>query len=245
MSGGLITIAAVGGGDAFGAYLALPPAASAPGIVLLHTAFGLDRHMRDLACLYAEEGYVVICPDLYWRLEPGLDLAQNEAGRRQMLALDGKFDRAAALTDITRTIAALRDRRDCTGKVGAIGSASAATSLIAPRLVGHRLRRCVLPGRHRGGARSRFRDRLPDGPAFRRERRLRPGIDGGGCERGASPPPRYSDLHLSAGAARFQPSGRRRLRQNGGRAHSRSIALLRRTMGPHYELEALWEAHAR
>jgi len=28
-----------------------------------------------------------------------------------------------------------------------------------------------------------------------------------------------------------------------GLAHSRSIALLRRTMGPHYDLEALWEKH--
>src|SRR5262249_15075810 len=30
-----------------------------------------------------------------------------------------------------------------------------------------------------------------------------------------------------------------------GLAHSRSIALLRRVMGPHYDLEALWEAHTR
>jgi carboxymethylenebutenolidase len=32
-------------------------------------------------------------------------------------------------------------------------------------------------------------------------------------------------------------------RASAGLAHSRSIALLRKVMGPHYDLEALWEAH--
>ena len=103
MSGDAIRIPTADGRE-FGAYLAVPQAGSGPGIVLLHTAFGLDRHMRDIAALYAEEGYVVICPDLYWRIEPGLDLAQDEAGRQRMLALYRKFDHAAALDDIARTV---------------------------------------------------------------------------------------------------------------------------------------------
>ena len=65
MSAEFITIAANRAADTFLAFLAVPQAGSGPGIVLLHTAFGLDRHMRDMARLYAEEGYVVICPDLY------------------------------------------------------------------------------------------------------------------------------------------------------------------------------------
>jgi carboxymethylenebutenolidase len=86
MSGDFIRIATADG-RGFGAYFAAPEAGSGPGIVLLHTAFGLDRYLRDMARLYAEEGYVVICPDLYWRIEPGLDLGQTEADRQRMLAL--------------------------------------------------------------------------------------------------------------------------------------------------------------
>ncbi len=121
MSGELITIQAGDGAGAFRAFLTVPQAGNGPGIVLLHTAFGLDRHMRDLAGFYAEEGYVVVCPDLYWRIEPGLDLGQNEADRKRMLALYRKFDRAAALADIDRTISTLRGRGECTGKIGVVG----------------------------------------------------------------------------------------------------------------------------
>ncbi|MGA8381764.1 MAG: dienelactone hydrolase family protein [Stellaceae bacterium] len=56
MSAEFITIAANRAADTFLAFLAVPQAGSGPGIVLLHTAFGLDRHMRDMARLYAEEG---------------------------------------------------------------------------------------------------------------------------------------------------------------------------------------------
>src|SRR5258708_7268434 len=84
----------------FAGYLSLPEAGNGPGLVLLHTAFGLDRHMRDVADFYAEEGYVVLCPDLYWRHEPGLDLKQNETDRQKALALYEQFDIATTISDI-------------------------------------------------------------------------------------------------------------------------------------------------
>ena len=73
--------------------------------------------MRDMAGLYAEEGYVVISPDLDRRIEPGLDLGQDEAGRQRMLALYRKFDDAAALDDIARTFG-LRARSESPGRSG-------------------------------------------------------------------------------------------------------------------------------
>src|SRR5215469_15547229 len=119
MTGRYIDVA-TGDGSVRG-YLAVPESGGGPGLVLLHTAFGLDRHMRDVADLYAAEGYVVLCPDLYARIEPGLDLAQNDADRRKALALFGQLDPGQALRDIAAAAAALRDRPECTGKIGALG----------------------------------------------------------------------------------------------------------------------------
>jgi carboxymethylenebutenolidase len=101
----------VGEGNRCAGYLAAPPSGKGPGLMSLHTAFGLDRYMRETADLLAEEGYVVLCPDLYWRQAPGLDLGQTEADRQRMLALDQRFDDAAALADIALAIAALGRKR--------------------------------------------------------------------------------------------------------------------------------------
>ncbi|HEV2099806.1 MAG TPA: dienelactone hydrolase family protein [Stellaceae bacterium] len=245
MSGELITIEAADGAGAFRAYLAVPRAGRGPGIVLLHSAFGLDRHMRDLAGLYAEEGYVVVCPDLYWRIEPGLDLGQNEADRKRMLALYQKFDSTAALADIDRTISALRGRGECAGKIGVVGfclggglayHAAAQSGVdcavayygvgidaaldLAPRIVCPLLLHFAENDNYvPASSVVRIREALASRPDIRIHTYPGTGhgfnrLDGG-------------DYHKSAANL----------------AHSRSIALLRRAMGPDFDLEALWEAH--
>ena len=53
-------------------------------------------------------------------------------------------------------------------------------------------------------------------------------------------------IHVYPGTARgFDERGGANYDRAAGLAHSRSIALLRRVMGPHYDLEQLWEAHIR
>ncbi len=244
MAAEMIEIGAAG--SLLGAYLALPEAGSGPGVVLLHTAFGLDRHIRGVADLYAEEGYVVLCPDLYWRIAPGLDLGQNEADRRRMQGLYAKFDRDAALADIAETVGALRGRVECTGKIGAVGFCLGG---------GLAWRAAALPGvdcavAYYGvgidsGARSGGPDQLPDGPAFRRKRRLRPG--GGGCPGQASRcrPPGLRDLHLPRRGARLQSAGRRRLRQVGRRVGAFALdrACCAGSWGRATTSKRLWEAH--
>ena len=77
MEGTYITVTAKDGGS-FRAYLAKPEKGSGPGIVLLQEIFGVNHYIRDVADYYAEEGYVVLAPDLFWRLEAGVQL--TEAG---------------------------------------------------------------------------------------------------------------------------------------------------------------------
>jgi carboxymethylenebutenolidase len=57
----------VRGQDEIPAYRVLAPSGGAPGLVLVHEAFGLNDHIMDLAHRFAAEGFNVIAPDLYWR----------------------------------------------------------------------------------------------------------------------------------------------------------------------------------
>lgn len=120
MRGTFITVAARDGGE-FQAYLSLPEAGTGPGVVLLQEIFGVNRHMRDVADLYAEEGYVVLAPDLFWRIEPRVELGYGEADRAQAVRLKQRFDIDRGVEDITSTVAALRARPECIGRVGALG----------------------------------------------------------------------------------------------------------------------------
>ncbi len=108
-------------GEAFKAWLALPSAGPAPAIVLLQEIFGVNAHIRDLAERFAERGYVVIAPDLFWRLEPGIDLQYGEADIAQALSHYQRFDADAALADIGAVVAFLRRLPDCTGRIAAMG----------------------------------------------------------------------------------------------------------------------------
>ncbi|RPH60806.1 MAG: dienelactone hydrolase family protein [Chloroflexi bacterium] len=47
------------------AYLALPPAGKGPGVLLLHAWWGLKPFFKQVCDQLAEQGFVVLAPDLY------------------------------------------------------------------------------------------------------------------------------------------------------------------------------------
>ena len=120
MSGQYIEVAAQDGG-AFAAYLAKPAQGSGPGLVLLQEIFGINPYMKSMADRYAEEGYVVLVPDLFWRMKPGVVLGYGEADFKEALRYNEKLDEDKALSDVTATLAALRALPEQAGKVGTIG----------------------------------------------------------------------------------------------------------------------------
>lgn len=120
MAGRYITVKAKDGGS-FKAYLATPEKGSGPGIVLLQEIFGINAYIRSVADYYAEEGYVVLAPDLFWRIEPGIELGFADADRQKAFAYREKFDVDKSVEDISATIAALKSLPECKGKIGAIG----------------------------------------------------------------------------------------------------------------------------
>ena len=119
-----VTIAANDGG-AFSAYLVLPQgvARKRPGIVMMQQIFGVNTEMRGFTDLYAAKGYVAICPDLFWRTEPGVQIDHPVTPDKVARALDlvNRFDNARAIDDLKATVAFLRAHPVCNGKVGTIG----------------------------------------------------------------------------------------------------------------------------
>ena len=116
------TISIDTGDGLMNAYLALPPGGHGPGIVLIQEIFGVNEVMRDLADGFAAQGYVVACPDLFWRIEPGIDISdKTEAEWARAFDLFKTFHVEHGVRDLRATLTALRAHPACTGKVGAVG----------------------------------------------------------------------------------------------------------------------------
>src|SRR5580692_4337505 len=80
----------IGGGMT--GYLAVPSGGSGPGVVLLQEIFGVNAHMRDVADLYAGEGYVVLAPDLFHAMEQRVELGYDGADLEKALGFYQRFD---------------------------------------------------------------------------------------------------------------------------------------------------------
>ena len=107
---------------AFSAYVARPAQTPAPAIVVLQEIFGVNQVMRDICDDLAAQGYLAVCPDLFWRIEPGVDITdQSEAEWKKAFELMNAFDPDQGLRDIRAVIATVREHEACTGKVGAVG----------------------------------------------------------------------------------------------------------------------------
>ncbi len=116
-----VTITA-GDGGTFSAYLANPASGSGPGIIVIQEIFGINKVMRDIADGWAALGYMAICPDLFWRQEPGIQLTdQSQAEWDRAFELYQGFDEAKGAEDLLATLAHLRGLDGCSGKVASVG----------------------------------------------------------------------------------------------------------------------------
>lgn len=108
---------------AFSAYVAAPNTPSpGPAVIVIQEIYGVNAVMRGVADHLASLGYLAICPDLFWRIEPGIDLTdQTDADNKRAFELFGLFDIDKGVEDIAATLKAVRADARCDGKVGAVG----------------------------------------------------------------------------------------------------------------------------
>lgn len=116
-----ITIPTADGGS-FTAYAAQPAVTPAPGLVVIQEIFGVNKVMRDLTEGFAALGYYAVCPDLFWRQEPNVDITdQTQPEWEHAFALLGGFDVDLGIADLTATLNTVRSDPACTGTAGTIG----------------------------------------------------------------------------------------------------------------------------
>jgi carboxymethylenebutenolidase len=107
---------------AFSAYVARPGRSPAPAVVVIQEIFGVNQVMRDVTDGLASQGFLAVCPDLFWRIEPDIDITdKSEAEWKRAFELFNAFDVDAGVKDIAATIDAIRKDPGCNGKVGVVG----------------------------------------------------------------------------------------------------------------------------
>ena len=116
----MVTIKSFDGGE-FDGYLALPASGYGPGIVVLQEIFGVNAYMRSVADWYAAHGFVALCPDLFWRIERGVQLTDKGDDLLKAFSFYQEIDEAKAVEDSAAALEFLRKNSVCNGRVGAVG----------------------------------------------------------------------------------------------------------------------------
>src|SRR6202008_4836885 len=116
------TIHATDGSGSFSAYIAEPKTKPAGVVVLIQEIFGVNQAMRDIAAWVADLGFIAVVPDLFWRIEPGIDITdKSEAEWKRAFELFQTFDQAKGIEDLKATLAAARTLPGANGKVATMG----------------------------------------------------------------------------------------------------------------------------
>jgi carboxymethylenebutenolidase len=106
----------------FAAYVARPKNSPAPAVVVLQELFGVNADIRKHCDEFAEQGFLAVAPDLFWRQEPGVDLnVTSKADWDHGLRLYGAYDRDSGAKDVKDTVSAVRNLQECNGKVALLG----------------------------------------------------------------------------------------------------------------------------
>ena len=103
------------------AHLWTPESGSGPGILLLQEIFGVSSYIQRRAAALAEAGYVVLAPELYWRLERQTVDETAPDALDQAMALVGRLDWPTAVDDAVAALEALAVREEVQGTPAVMG----------------------------------------------------------------------------------------------------------------------------
>ncbi|MGH7089470.1 MAG: dienelactone hydrolase family protein [Stellaceae bacterium] len=215
----------------FRAYVVAPLKGIGPGLIVLHGRDGLDPSILALCHRFADEGYAVLAPDLtrHWRgdrLEPN-DLAQ-------------------ALGDVLAARTVLAPLLEASARTGAVGVGDG--NIIAWRLAANRAIDALVayaPPRA---------ETFADADAIACAAALHiagtsswhsTAVDAASRSRLGTAPPLRLHEYPDCKARFFDPLHPDFDRHAAAVAHSRTLAVLRPALGPHYDLAQLFDYHLR
>jgi len=117
-----ITIQATDGSGSFEAFVAEPPQEPAGAVVLIQEIFGVNDSLKQTAAWVADLGFLTIVPDLFWRLQPGVNLTDKTPEEfNQALAYMNQFNQEKGIEDLRATLAVARAHPAGNGKAGTMG----------------------------------------------------------------------------------------------------------------------------
>ena len=116
-----VTISTLDHEGSFDCYCARPAGEASAAIVVIQEIFGVNAGIRQKCDKLAEAGYLALAPDLFWRVQPGIELDPDvEAEFKTALDHMSNFDQNEGVRDIEATLRYARDKLGC-AKVGAVG----------------------------------------------------------------------------------------------------------------------------
>lgn len=246
--GEFIDVTAKDGGR-FRAYLALPPAGKGPGLVVGQEIFGVNDTMRRVADGFAEEGYAVLVPDLFWRIEPGIELGYGEADFQRAFELFQTVDIDLAIDDIDASLETLAARPEVTG--GDLGFVGFCLGGKLAYLTAARTRVAVSVGYYGVG----IENHLDEAAHIQGRLVLHFAEQDGFCDEatrnriitalGGTVSRLETFVYPGVDHAFARPGGDHYHKTSADMAHERTIAALKREIGPDVDLSALWDEHCR
>lgn len=108
-------------GGTFSGFFAAPQgAAPVPGVVVIQEIFGVNSHMRDMCQRFANAGYAALAPDLFYHVQPGIELGYTPDDIAKGREIRGKLDNDATVDDVRAAFEVLRARPETKGKQAGI-----------------------------------------------------------------------------------------------------------------------------
>lgn len=99
----------------------LPKSGKGPGLVLAQEIFGINLVMRKIADAFAEEGFCVLIPDLFWRFEQGIELGYTDTDWKKAANYYKAFDVDKGVCDMNAALNTVRQHTSVQGKTGVVG----------------------------------------------------------------------------------------------------------------------------
>nr|WP_174507478.1 dienelactone hydrolase family protein [Acinetobacter sp. Marseille-Q1620] len=235
------------GRQSFKAYLTVPETGHGPGIILCQEIFGVNEVMRKQADYLAEEGYTVIVPDLYWRQQRGVELGYTPEDFEKAFKLYTEFSEDLAIEDIQSCIQFLSESEACIstefgivgyclgGKLAYLAGCRLAKIKTAVSYYGVGIEKSLSELNQLKGT---LILHMPELDEFCPES-IRHQI----INTAKSYPDVQTFVYPAVGHAFARVGEDHYNKPASDLAHGRTIAALRKALGPDYDLEALWEEH--
>jgi len=116
----LIVTAADGG--KFNCHVEKPGKAATAAVIIVQEIFGITNWLKSAAEWYASNGFLAVVPDLFWRLEPGLNLNdRNDKDLQKAFKYYGEFNKDKGIDDLKAVLKAVRGMKVGDGQVGCSG----------------------------------------------------------------------------------------------------------------------------